>query len=210
MASGKLLLRSVMLQGVIVAGFIVLWERNVLQTVIAGDTSRLTLVILLIYAAASVHWLLLSSRVSRERDWLAARAGNPPEGVVGQLLQRLAVAAPVHSAGRAALLRTLEDETTNRHAFGHYLCDVLLKLGLLGTIIGFILMLLPLGTMQSFDSSMLQRLLASMSGGMGVSLYTTLGGLVTHLLLRGQYYLLDAAASGMVNGLALEVLGDGD
>ena len=51
--------------------------------------------------------------------------------------------------------------------------DVLLKLGLTGTVVGFILMLLPIGEMKDFDPEKIQPLLSSMSGGMAVALYTT-------------------------------------
>ena len=56
--------------------------------------------------------------------------------------------------------------------------DILLKLGLTGTVIGFILMLLPIGEIRDFDPQVLQQLLATMSGGMAVALYTTLQALL--------------------------------
>ena len=66
----------------------------------------------------------------------------------------------------------------------------MLKLGLLGTIIGFILMLAPIASMQSFEQASLQTALGQMSGGMAVALYTTLTGLVCNLLLRLQFQFL--------------------
>ena len=55
--------------------------------------------------------------------------------------------------------------------------------------------------MDSFDPAFMQEMLASMSGGMSVALYTTLAGLVTSTLLKGQYYLLDSALAEMINRL---------
>ena len=80
---------------------------------------------------------------------------------------------------------------------------MLLKLGLTGTVMCFILMLLPLGEIDQFDPSLMQQLLAAMSGGMAVALYTTLAGLVTSTLLKLQYYLLDSALANLVNRLSL-------
>jgi len=51
----------------------------------------------------------------------------------------------------------------------------------------------------------MQQLLASMSGGMAVALYTTLTGLITSTLLRFQYYILESAAADMVYQVSLEV-----
>jgi biopolymer transport protein ExbB/TolQ len=49
----------------------------------------------------------------------------------------------------------------------------------------------------------MQQLLAAMSGGMAVALYTTLAGLVTSTLLKLQYYLLDSALANLVNRMSL-------
>ena len=80
--------------------------------------------------------------------------------------------------------------------------DVLLKLGLTGTVIGFILMLLPIGEIQDFDPKILQKLLSTMSGGMAVALYTTLTGLISSMLLKFQYFLLDMRLSDNINYLS--------
>ena len=82
--------------------------------------------------------------------------------------------------------------------------DILLKLGLTGTVIGFILMLLPIGEIKDFDPQILQKLLSTMSGGMAVALYTTLTGLVTSMLLKFQYFLLDSSLSQSLNHLNSE------
>ncbi|MDA0791538.1 MAG: MotA/TolQ/ExbB proton channel family protein, partial [Proteobacteria bacterium] len=92
-----------------------------------------------------------------------------------------------------------------RHALGHFLSDVLLRLGLLGTIVGFILMLIPVAEAQQFDSAVMQRLLVAMSGGMAVALYTTLAGLIGSTLLRMQYHLLDSAVADMTTRLAMHI-----
>ena len=49
----------------------------------------------------------------------------------------------------------------------------------------------------------MQQLLAAMSGGMAVALYTTLAGLVTSTLLKLQYYLLDSALANLINRLTI-------
>ena len=73
---------------------------------------------------------------------------------------------------------------------GWFAADSVLKIGLLGTIIGFILMLAPIGELTSFDATSLQSALAAMSAGMAVALYTTLTGLIANILLRFQIQFL--------------------
>ena len=79
--------------------------------------------------------------------------------------------------------------------------DILLKLGLTGTVIGFILMLLPIGEIKDFDPQILQKLLSTMSGGMAVALYTTLTGLITSMMLKFQYFLIDSSLGQTLNYL---------
>ena len=73
---------------------------------------------------------------------------------------------------------------------GWFAADSVLKIGLLGTIIGFILMLAPIGELTSFDATSLQSALAAMSAGMAVALYSTLTGLIANILLRFQFQFL--------------------
>ena len=63
----------------------------------------------------------------------------------------------------------------------------------MGTVLGFILMLVPIADLKTFEPQALQILLSSMSGGMAVALYTTLTGLITSTLMKFQYYLADSA-----------------
>jgi len=79
--------------------------------------------------------------------------------------------------------------------FGSFAGDALLKLGLLGTIVGFILMLLPLATLDNFDAASMKSSMKVMSGGMAVAMYTTLAGLVGSILVKMQYYILDNASA---------------
>ena len=83
---------------------------------------------------------------------------------------------------------------------GWFAADSVLKIGLLGTIIGFILMLAPIGELTSFDdAASLQSALAAMSAGMAVALYTTLAGLIANIILRFQFqFLADAMQKRLI------------
>ena len=74
---------------------------------------------------------------------------------------------------------------------GWLVADGLLKLGLIGTVIGFIIMLSAITEIDGFDFTMMKEMLQNMSGGMEVALYTTLSGLVTSILLTIQYSYLE-------------------
>ena len=207
-----LLLRVLILSGLIIFGFILGWQYGLLELALSMDRSYLSSVILVIYAALSCHWLLIAARLSNESDSAdtlkLAESALPEdisdkENLIKDLRQQLRSANSSEQAIES--LDLFADRVSNRHAFGYFASDVLLRLGLLGTIIGFILMLLPVSSIREFDSSVMQQLLASMSGGMAVALYTTLTGLITSTLLRFQYYILESAAADMVYQVSLEV-----
>ena len=154
-----------------------------------SDKSKISMVILTIYLVATMHWMYVA------RDLDSEMKGG------GKVSDFLMISESKTSTGRQSLLKILEDELSNRHALGHMISDILLKLGLTGTVVGFILMLLPIGEMKDFDPEKIQPLLSSMSGGMAVALYTTLSGLVTSTVLKFQYFLLDSSLSKLINSL---------
>ena len=92
----------------------------------------------------------------------------------------------------------MAEQARGQHEAGWFVASSLVKLGLLGTVIGFLLMLAPVTALESFDQSQVQNLLRQMTVGMGVALNTTLLGLVGTLLLGMQYLLVDRAADRLV------------
>ena len=93
------------------------------------------------------------------------------------------------------LLRGLASRLRGSNQFGAFASDTLMKLGLLGTIIGFIMMLAPIAGLDPSDRSAVRSSMNLMSDGMAVAMYTTLAGLVGSILVRIQYYMLDDATA---------------
>ena len=184
-----LLQRSIILLTVIFFAFYVLYDLSLLNLIFESDRSKISILILGIYTTATFHWIYIARNLDFEIKG---------EGKVSDFLNAVESKSSLESQ---SLLRILGDELSNRHALGHMISDVLLKLGLTGTVVGFILMLLPIGEMKDFDPEKIQPLLSSMSGGMAVALYTTLSGLITSTMLKFQYFLLDSSLSKLINGL---------
>ena len=78
---------------------------------------------------------------------------------------------------------------------GSFASDALMKLGLLGTIVGFILMLAPIAGLDAADRASMKTSMGLMSDGMAVAMYTTLTGLIGSILVQTQYYMLDDATA---------------
>ncbi|MGE0623517.1 MAG: MotA/TolQ/ExbB proton channel family protein [Pseudomonadales bacterium] len=216
LTDSNLFLRAFIVLSLIGFGFFIAFDRGLVQLALDADKSYISYLIFAIYLIASVHWLYLSRVLATERNRFAAMeamladgaslADLQPGATGGRLGEFLGNLQRKRSAGDADVLVTaFGDEIANRHALGYFTSDVLLRLGLLGTIVGFIFMLLPIADMDGFDASMMQQLLTSMSGGMAVALYTTLAGLVTSTLLKLQYHLVDSSAVALVTRLAVLV-----
>ena len=226
----NLLLKSLILVGLVLFGFFVLSDRGLLSIALESDRSYISYVILLLYGVLSLHWLVLVKQLATDTkvvDDLNTRIndlkpgglsvdvrgvsieGEPvAPGICADYLQELFQKSQRHTTNQLEhnlLLEVLAERLMSRYAFGHWAADMLLKLGLLGTILGFIMMLSPVGELTDFDPNVLQQLLGQMSGGMAVALYTTMAGLVTSTLLGLQYEMLDTAASRLVDKVAIAV-----
>jgi len=199
--SEYLLLKSSMLLGIVIFFSYLLHSLGLLDLIVSSDKSKISLIILGIYYLATAHWYYLSLSLDREIDSLNSYDENS-----SVLFKKLKYFDESDQQKAKNYLPILEDELANRHALGYMVVDILLKLGLTGTVIGFILMLLPIGDIKDFDPQIIQQLLSKMSGGMAVALYTTLTGLVTSILLKLQYFLLDSSLTRLLNYLSSRIL----
>ena len=197
-----LLLRSSILMSLIFFAAFLIVDLGLLSLIIDSDKSKISIIIIFIYILATFHWFYNAFRLDKEISDL----DEPKKGTL--MSSFLENNENLRSANRNIQLSLLEDELSNRHALGYLSVDILLKLGLTGTVIGFILMLLPIGQIQDFDPQILQKLLSTMSGGMAVALYTTLTGLVTSILLKFQYFILDSSLSNSLNYLSSKSLNE--
>ena len=190
-----LLKASLMLSLVVFSAYLIV-DLGILSLIVESDRSKISLLILSIYIFACVHWFYLSINLDKE---ISSLDNTNSQTLIRSFVDK---ASEEGSYNQKNNLDLLQDELSNRHALGYLAVDILLKLGLTGTVIGFILMLLPIGEIKDFDPQILQKLLGTMSGGMAVALYTTLTGLVTSMLLKFQYFLLDSDLSHTINYLA--------
>jgi len=90
------------------------------------------------------------------------------------------------------LMMSLGAEFRRRTKIGTYSSDLLYKLGMLGTMVGFVMMLNSMGDLSNFDVDTLRGALQKMIAGMAVSLLTTIAGLIGGILLRLEYNIADS------------------
>ena len=76
---------------------------------------------------------------------------------------------------------------------GWFTSDLCLTIGMIGTVVGFIMMLSGFATVDPNDISTVQGLIKTLGIGMSTALYTTLMGLICSAGLKIQYFNLSQA-----------------
>ena len=76
---------------------------------------------------------------------------------------------------------------------GWFTSDLCLTIGMIGTVVGFIMMLSGFTTVDTSDIKTVQDLIKTLGVGMSTALYTTLMGLICSAGLKVQYFNLSQA-----------------
>lgn len=179
--------------------------RGVWALLLHSDPTGLTLVIIVVFVAATIWCGSRARELAQQRRWLEdARGGSARGGWAADYWAALR-AAP-RDAG--APLDLLLERCHGPHHTAWWVNGIQLKLGLLGKVIGFSILAIEIGQIQNFDASQSQELLRSLTTGLGVALLTTMVGLVGNILLGLQLTRLDRFADALVadaqqHGLAI-------
>ncbi|MFI0398914.1 MAG: MotA/TolQ/ExbB proton channel family protein [Thiolinea sp.] len=184
--------------GLLLVGLALLWDNGILQFMFATDSTYLCLLMVVLFLLSCLHCgyrsLLLSRQTQALWDW---QQNNPVNDVLmKRYLQELqALANPQDKQLTAELLSA---QLRGQHEVGWFITGVLIKLGMLGTVIGFVMMLGSMTHLNSLDIAQVQTLMSAMTQGMKIALNTTIIGLVGSMLLGLQYLILDRTADKLV------------
>lgn len=193
-------------------GAYVAWDLRLFSQIVTLDASYMASVIMVLVVAMSVHcgWHILHTfqHTRSARHWLIESRWQDTYDDESDFVQRYINDVTVEqysgSDGSEALLEIHADRIRSPAELGWFFVDLTVRLGLLGTIIGFILIFATLDNISIEGGDDLKNLLVAMSGGMGTALYTTLTGLIGASLLSFQYLVLGRQAEYLL-GLMLRI-----
>ncbi|HZY69279.1 MAG TPA: MotA/TolQ/ExbB proton channel family protein [Devosia sp.] len=196
---------------------VVLWDFGYLLYIYAADTSQISAVITVIFVGFSFYCLYLLLSLAPELRAIGSitaqmqtgspivdeggvlRAGTyklPPKSAVAEHLRDVLLKYRNDPEGdREVLLQSMASPMRARIRIGMITADVLYKLGLLGTVIGFIVMLGSISQLGEFEVETMRGAMQAMSSGMAISLLTTVTGLVCGTLLRMQFVMVEGVVS---------------
>lgn len=216
-----LVLAWLLLAGLTVFATVVIIDTGLMHELLANDRSYVSAILLAMYVIGAGHALYRSWLLSTELKHITsaeqtlASAGDKPLRLVeasiataaGAVLPagfltsyvhdivrtRAKNAVGAHAEGSAGgdLLEAYAARMRGEHEFGWFMIDLMLKVGFVGTLIGFIWMLSSVSRQSVIDAASMQQILKDMSYGMSIALNTTLTSLVTATLLSAPYYLLN-------------------
>jgi hypothetical protein len=218
------LLRWLIVMCLTTFGVVVLWKLGLIRLMFDTDRTRISSVILGLFGLTSLHCMTQTCIVSKEliavrrfREqmlhggpaWLSF--GDPgrlgEDSLITHHVGNLVATAKAQKGRRidqTLLLRALADRIRSREKLGLFVSEALLRLALLGTAVGFILMLVPIAGLVAFDAESLRKALAGMSGGMATALNITVTGIATALVLKLEYFLLDKRGASAAESWPLD------
>ncbi len=130
------------------------------------------------------------------RVWKTSRELNyVKRGDKGKLKE---FADKCRQADRESVKEAFEIKLFARISFIKYISSSLVMLGLLGTVIGFIMVLTNIPANGVGDAAQVGKLVGALTNGMGVALYTTLVGAITNLWLNANYNMLRTGVANLI------------
>lgn len=183
--------RFVALNLVGVAGLFLVWMNGWVDRIVRGDSSGISILIFVLFLVglAASAWRI--DKVTRELDNIRLGEGGRLE----------AYRTSVRANDRTTATRALELRLFSRIAFIRHIANTLVLLGLIGTVVGFVLALSNVSPEVVSDANAVSGMVSQLINGMGVALYTTLVGSVLNLWLAANYQLLATGTANLAAAL---------
>ncbi len=174
------------------------WMQGWVDLVLAADQTRLTAVIALTFLGGLAFCGFRVWRLSTELDGIAA----PDSGHSPLVDAHLRAIDGRSAASRGNSLAALRLRLSSAIAPVRQVANALVLLGLIGTVVGFIIALSGVDPDSVADVHAISPMVSTLLNGMSVALYTTLIGAALNLWLMVNYNLLSAGATRLAVRLA--------
>jgi hypothetical protein len=130
------------------------------------------------------------NQARREQPLASSRAGNYLASIAGR-----------DGSSRAILVNALKIKLASRIAPVRHIANSLVILGLIGTVLGFIIALSGVNPETAADVSSIGPMVSTLIDGMSVALYTTLLGAVLNVWLMLDYRILESGAIRLLTAI---------
>ena len=192
-----LLLRFILLNLFAFALLGVAWSQGYVQMVIDADKTYLSVVIFSVFMIGLVICTQKIWQTSSEIDAL-----NSAQGLHAGRIKHLVAAINNHNAeSRANLSGSMRMRVAHRISVVRHLANTLVLLGLIGTVLGFIIALSGVDPDTAADVNSIAPMVSMLIKGMSTALYTTLIGSILNVWLMANYQILAGGTVQLISSL---------
>lgn len=200
------LLVNLLLLGLTGFGCFIAADLGFLGATLATDLTRISSVILGMFILASGFSVWRSFYLSKQNRILELlRLEHHDDLAYGSVLYLYVGQAASdkrstsnNEQGNDLLAQVIAQRLRGPHQVGWFCVGLTIKLGLLGTVVGFAIMLSSVNALDALEATDVQYLMQHMTQGMRVAMNTTMVGLVCSSLLGMQYLVLDRFADNLL------------
>jgi len=192
-----LILRYAVINATALALVGAVWSEGWLKMIFAGDSTNLVVAIIAVFLAGIFLCTRKVWQTSIELNQL--KELRPLPGTrVAEFLER---SRALDGQGRANLAAALRLKLATRIALIKHIANSLVLLGLIGTVLGFIIALSGVNPETASDVSAVGPMVSLLISGMSVALYTTLVGSILNMWLMMNYRLLETGTVHLLTQL---------
>ena len=173
----------------------VLITQGYIAKAIAADITNMVVVILFIFAIGFVLSAYRTFWLSRELNY--ALSDNLPENSIAKRF--LKNSKKLDASARNNLAASLRIKLLSKISYIKFLANTLVILGLIGTVIGFIIALSGVDGSVSSNPEEVSKMVSILIQGMSVALYTTLAGSICSVWLNICYHILSSGANKLLS-----------
>ena len=177
-----------------VAMILAAWSQGLIEQVIAADVTGM---VILICGVFIVGLFFSGWRIYKVSEQLNL-AYNFDINIPSRASEYVKLSLGKDAAARANIANALRLRMFSRVTHIRYIANSLVVLGLIGTVLGFIIALSGVDPDVASNPSAISPMVATLIEGMSVALYTTLVGSILSVWLGLSYQILSTGISNMV------------
>lgn len=176
------------------------WRQGYIDTVVQSDRTYLSVIIFLVFLVGLCLCARMIWRTSFELDCLNGDAGINAPGIA----HLVATFSGKSAESRTNLSGTVRLQLAHRISVIRHLANTLVLLGLIGTVLGFIIALSGVDPDRASDVNAIAPMVSTLIQGMSTALFTTLIGSILNVWLMANYQILSGGTVQLIARLTEE------
>ena len=191
-----LILRYILVNAIGVAFLLAIISQGYLEKALDADVTNMMLVIIGLFFVGFVIAFSRTLWISKELNYANSQIGSE-DSIVKEFLKN---SKGLNASSRSNLASSLRIRLATKINHIKFIANTLVILGLIGTVIGFIIALSGVdGSGVSSNPEEVSKMVSTLISGMSVALYTTLAGSICSVWLNLCYQILSTGANRLLS-----------